>query len=457
MKKLLTALLLIILTGAGAEAQQIYQLTVKEAIDLAFNNLYELKNARLDYDIQVAKNREILGQALPQITGNASANHYLKLPTVLFPQDESGIYGVLKRENLIAQGVQPPAPTLLAFSFQQPYNSSAGVNLNQLLFQPDVFVGLQARQTALDYSSSLIDQTKERIKDSAYKRYYGILIAQKQLFFLNESYSRLQKLYHDDSIMYVNGFAERLDLDKVMVQLNNLRTTKTTVESGVKLSYAAMKFAIGISQKDSIILRDDLTVNGLKSEILVDSFQYEDRAEIRTLNQLQRLQKLDVKRYKLGYLPTVSLAGNYSANGMGQKFFTDNSTFWYKAAFVGLNLNLPIFDGFQRRYRVVQSRLNLQKIDNNVSNLKQAIDLEQVATRETLMNALYNLDVQDQNMELAQRVYNGTKLKFEQGLGSSFEVLQADTDYQQAQANYFNALYNATVARISYLYSLGKL
>ena len=454
--KLLACLILLLLTGA-VQAQQRYELTVQEAVDLAYKNVVEIKNAQVDYRIQQAKNKEIEGQALPQISGSISANRYLKLPTVLFPQSEQGIYDVLARENLIPTGTKAPPPTLSAFSFQQPWNFAMGATLQQLLFQPDVFVGLQARKAALDYSQSLIDQSKEKIKDSAYKRYYAILIAQKQLFFLNESVKRLEKLYHDDSVMFKNGFAERLDLDKVQVQLNNLRTTQSMVENAVTLSYAAMKFALGISQKDTVVLKDDLTVSSLKEGILDESFKYEDRAEIRTLGHLQNLQKLDIKRNEIGYLPTVALAANYSVNGMGQKFFTDASTSWFKSAYVGLNINVPIFSGFQRKYKIVESQLALEKINNTVENVKQAIDFEQVVTKESLKTALFNVDVQERNLDLAQRVYNATKLKFEQGLGSSFEVLQADTDYQTAQANYFNALYNATVAKISYQYSLGKL
>jgi outer membrane protein TolC len=118
---------------------------------------------------------------------------------------------------------------------------------------------------------------------------------------------------------------------------------------------------------------------------------------------------------------------------------------------------VPIFSGFQRKYKVQEAQLNLEKAANNVENVKQAIDLEQTINKESLRNSLVNLDLQERNLALAERVYNATKVKFEQGVGSSFEVLQADTDYQTAQSNYFNALYNATVARISYLYSLGKL
>jgi len=457
MKKKGLLIIMAALLAGWAEAQQSYKLTVKEAVDLAYKNVVELKNAELDYRIQKAKNSEITGQALPQISGNVQANRYIKLPTILFPQSDEGVYGVLKREGLLSASATAPAPTLVPFSLQQPWNIGLGATVSQLLFQPDVFVGLQARRTALDYSRAMVDQTRESIKDSAYKRYYAILVAQKQLFFLDESVKRLEKLSSDVNEIFKNGFAERLDVDKVQVQLNNLRTTRNVVENAVTLSYAAMKFALGLSQKDSVQLVDTLTTDVLKDGILDESFRYEDRPEYRTLQAAKDLQKLDVKRYQLGYIPTVALSGNYSVNGMGQKFFTDNSTYWYRSSFIGVNINVPIFSGFQRKYKVEQSKLTLEKVSNSVERLKQGIDLEQVINKESLKNALLNLDAQEQNLELAQKVYNSTKIKFENGIGSSQEVLQADTEYQNAQANYFNALYNATVARISYLYSLGKL
>src|SRR5437764_13257866 len=191
---LLSGILLLAISVAGAQAK--YELTVKEAVDLAFKNVVELKNAQLDYQIQEAKNKEIIGQALPQLTGYAGAQYYLKLPVLLFPQSDQGIYDVLIREGLLPSTAKAPAPTFVPFSFQQPWNLNFGATLSQLLFQPDVFVGIQARQTSLDYNKALIEQAKDKIKDSAYNRYYAILIAQKQLHFLNESVTRLEKLYH---------------------------------------------------------------------------------------------------------------------------------------------------------------------------------------------------------------------------------------------------------------------
>lgn len=447
-----------LLLSGWATAQQRYELTVKEAVDLAYKNVYQLKNAELDYRIQDAKNRETLGQALPQINGNITGSYYFKLPVILFPDgSQSSIYNVLVKEGLLPAGTTVPSPVLQQVSFQQPWNLSLGATLNQLLFQPDVFVGLQARQTALDLSTAAIDLTKETIRDSAYKRYYAILIAQKQLDFLDSSLLRLEKLYHDDSIMFVNGFAERLDLDKVQVQLNNLRTNRTVVQNIVQLSYAGLKFAMGVSQKDTVVLKEELTDAMIKQDVLDNSFRYEDRPAIRALEYTRKLRQLDVKRNKLSILPTVSAIANYSVNAQGQDFFTNSNTRWLKSAYVGLNANVPIFNGFQRKYRTIQAQLNLQKTENDISYTKQGIDLEQEVTRSTLTNSLLSLDVQQRNLGLAQRVYNATKLKFEQGLGSSFEVLQADTDFQTAQSNYFNALYNAVVAKISYQSSLGKL
>ncbi len=454
-KSIITALLLFI--GTISFAQKKYQLKVKDAVEMALTNLSDVKNASIDVEIQQAQNREITGQALPQITGSASLSHYLLLPQILFPQSQQGIYDVLIKENLLPANVKVPAPTLQEVSFFQPWNTSAGATLSQLLFQPDVFVGLQARKTALNVSKANLELIKERVKDSAYRRYYAILIAEKQAQFLKTGISRLQKLYHDDSIMFVNGFAEKLDLDKVQVQLTNLQTSYTILNNSIALAYAGLKFAIGISQKDTVILREGLSTAEVKSRILEGDFKYEDRKEIQVLAYSRELQRLDVKRNKLGALPTISTSISYVVQGQGQKFITDNNTVWLRNSLVGMNLSLPIFSGFQRKYKLEQAKLKLEKVDNSTEYLKQVIELQQTVSRESLKNAVLNLDAQDRNLQLAESVYNTTKKKFESGVGSSFEVLQSDTDWQTAQSNYFTSLYNAIIAKISFLSALGKL
>ena len=442
----------------NSQAQKKYELSVREAVDMAFKNLADAKNAQIDYKIQEAQNKGIEGQVYPQISAIAGVQYYIQTPKILFPDaSRAGIYDVLKKEHLLPESTKVPEATMQAISFYRPWNSTFGATLTQLLFQPDVFVALQARQASLDYAQSNIEQVKEGIKDSAYKKYYAILVADKQLFYLNESIKRLEKLYHDDSILYKNGFAERLDLDKVEVQLTNLKTNASFVQTGLTLAYAALKLSIGVSQKDTVVLRDSLSMEVVKRDVLVDSVNYHDLPIVRKLDYSKQLSELDVRRYKLQYLPTVSAQANYGINSLGDNFITDPSTVWLKSSYVGLNINVPIFDGFQKRANIKQAKLRLEKLNNTIDYVKQGVDFAVLATKETLTNALQNLDMQDRNRELAQRVYNTTKIKFEQGLGSSFEVLQADTDFQTSEANYFNALYDAIVAKISYLRAIGKL
>lgn len=453
-----TFLLLLLLLSFNGHSQKRYELTVKQAVELAYQNLTEVKNAAIDVEIQQAQNNEITGQALPQVSGTAGLSRYLELPQVLFPDgSQAGIYNVLIKEGLLPSSTKIPTPTAQAISFVQPWNTNVGATLSQLLFQPDVFVGLKARKTALGIAQSNLELTKEKVKDSAYRRYYAILIAQKQTEFLQKGIERLEKLYHDDSVMFANGFAEKLDLDKVQVQLTNLRTSQNILDNSIKVAYAALKFSLGISQKDTVQLKEGLTTDEIKKGLLNLNFSYEDRKEIQALNYVRKLQELDVKRNQLGYLPTLSTFINYSVQGQGKEFITSNNTLWFRSSLVGLNLNLPIFDGFQRKNKVQQAQLNLRKVENNIENMKQVIDLQQDISKESLKSALLNLDAQERNVQLAENVYSTTKKKFESGLGSSFEVLLSDSDWQTAQSNYFTSLYNAIIAKIAYQSSLGKL
>lgn len=463
-KTILIIIAFLNLAQVSLHAQQIYQLTAKDAVDIAFKNVIDLKNARLDYKISEGRNSEITGMALPQVSGSLQGNHYLSLPLIQFPDaTESFIYQVLK-DNGVRDGAGNPIiktvdPTVRNFSFLTPWNVSAGASLNQLLFEPEVFVGLQARKELLVNSDLQIKVTEDKVKESVYKSYYAVLISQKQLGFVQESIKRLEKLSSDMNEMFRNGFVEKLDIDKTTVSLNNTKTIESQLRNGIVIGLAVLKMNLGIAQSDSLVLKDVLSPEYIKEGILDDSFKYEDRNEIKLLNSTVKLQGYDVRRYKLSYYPTVSAFYNFQLNGQRRNDQNGNNEpwFWYSSNLIGLNVNVPIFDGFQKKYRIRQTQFTLEKVQNTLDQTKQGIDLERTVAKNTLTNAVLTMDSQEKNMELAERVYNTVKKKYEQGVGSSFETLQADTDLQQAQSNYFKALYDAIIAKISYQKALGKL
>lgn len=453
-----------VFAAAPALAQQRYEITAKEAVDIAFKNVNELRNARLDYKIAEQRNKEITGMAYPQITGSASGNHYFSLPQIQFPDaTETAIYDVLRREGVRDASGNPITNNgqfkVQNFSFFTPWNLQFGATVQQLLFEPQVFVGLQARKVALQTSDLQIKVAEDKIREAVYKSYYAVLISDKQLKYVRESLKRLEKLSHDMDIMYKNGFAERLDIDKANVAKNNTRAVESQLVNGISIGYALLKFNLGLQQGDTLMLKDTLTAAQLKEGLLQENFNYDNRNEIQLLKKVKELQSFDVKRYKLSYFPTLSAFYNLQKTGQRRATPTGNSDpwFWFNTNQIGVSLNLPIFDGFQKRAKIKQAQFTLQKSENNLDQAKKGIDMERTIAKNTLVNALLSLDIQEENMKLAEKVYNSEKKKYEVGTGNSFSILNADTDLQQAQSNYFRALYDAIIARVSYLKALGSL
>jgi len=425
-----------------ALAQQSYTFSAQQAVDYAMKNSVNVQNALKDIEIQVQQNREITAAAYPQLSGNVNITDYLKLPTSLIPAEFFG----------------GTPGTFQPIQFGTKYNASYGASLNQLLFDGQVFVGLQARSASIEYAEKNVAVTREVIKANVYKIYYQLVVGKKQIALLDANIARAEKLLHDTKALYDNGFQEKLDVDRTTVLLSNLRTQKTSVENQLSSGYIGLKYLMGMPVKYELALSDTLTGEFLRDRILTDSVRFEDRQEFQLLKSVEKLNTYNIKRYKYTYIPTVSLTGSYNRQAQRQKFdIFKGSEPWYTTTYIGLQINVPIFDGFAKDARIKQAKLTLSKTQNSIEGMKNQINNEVETARITISNALIAIDEQTKNMKLAEEVYNQTKIKYERGLGSNLEITNADTDMREAQTNYFNALYDAIIARIDYLKAIGKL
>ncbi len=451
---------------SSVQGQEVYQLNITQAVEMGIKNSIELKNLSLDYNIQEQKNKEITSTIYPTIAASGGLTYYTNVPQIQFPSSDQAIYNVLNKEGVKDQNGNVISTGNASFSvnnvsFIQPWNTQLGFSVNQLLFQADVFVGLQARKTVLQLSQDNINVAGDNLKEKIYKAYYAVLIVQKQLEVLISTKARLTSLLNDMNQMYQTGFAEKLDVDKLQVSLNNTEAGQNQLNNALKIGMASLKNTLGVSQKDTLVLTQNLDINALKVDMMsTDDFNYEKRSEIALLNTALELQKLDFKRYKLSYLP--SLAAFYQFQRSGQRnndfaAFTGKPWFWYNTGLVGLQVNVPIYSGNKRKFLMNQAKYAGEKVENNILQLKQFIDLEQEVAKTTLNNAIINLDVQERNVKLAEEVFTKTKIKYENGLGSSFEVIQADTELQRAQGSYFQALYEGMIAKTSFAKAFSKL
>ena len=419
-----------------------YKFSLQQTVDYANKNNVQVKNALLAVQIQEQTNREITAAAYPQISASGSVTYNAKLPVSLVPAEFFG----------------GQSGTFEKIAFGLKYNATGGVQLNQLLFDGQVFVGLQARRSVLEFQQKNMEVTAEMIKANIHKIYYQLVVSKQQIELLDANIERFEKLLKDTRIIHENGFAEKLDVDKVNVALTNLQTEKIKALNQIENGYIGLKLLMGMPVRNELILTDTLTYDQVRDGILdAGAFQYSDRKEYQYADLGVTLGEYNIRRYKLSKYPTLSLNGYYNKNAQRDKFDFFKGGDWFDISAVTLSLNIPIFTGFAANSRIKKAKLELQQSINQREDLKLTIDNDIAVAKNNFRSAVAALDFQKKNMELAESVYDQTKKKYEAGTGSQTEINTAQTDLKTAQTNYINSLYDAIIAKTDFLKATGKL
>jgi len=453
------------LFAAETNAQKVNSFTVQQAVDYAKQNSVQVKNALLDILIQKQVNRDVTSIALPQINGSASLTRNVDIPVQTIPDFISGrLYNVLETENVqnasTGQTVMPPSggfPDLL-FPFGNPWNANAGVTLSQIIFDGQVFIALKARNGTISLQERIAELTEENIKANVHKVYYQLVAGKIQIELLDANIERLEKLKHDVQLMYDNGFREKVDIDKLSVQIVNLQTEKLKANNMIANGYSGLKLLMGMPIQDSLVLTDKLDDEQVKEGVLEASqFKYADRKDFQISTITNELNTLNVRRYKLSQIPTFALVGGYSKQAQRTEFDIFGKGDWFTSSYIGLQMKIPIFNGFSMQAKKEQARLQLRKTQNETEALKIKIDGEVENSKNNFVASVAAMDFQKKNMTLAEKVYDQTKKKYEIGTGSAIEINGAQVDLKAAQTNYIGALFDAIIAKIDFLKATGKL
>jgi outer membrane protein TolC len=425
------------LTIGSLAAQQIdssktHNFNLEESIKYAYEHQTSILNAALDQKIADAKTKETIGIGLPQINGSADFNDFIKLPTSLLP----------------GEFFNQPAGTFVPIQFGVKYNSSLGLSANQLLFSGSYLVGLQASKTFKELSLRAYTRSKIETYVAVSKAYYMVLVGNKQLDLLDANVNQLKKALDQTKALFDNGFAEKLDADRLTVLYNNLITEKQNVLRSLALGTEMLKFQMGMPIEE--ILNIEGKIEDIKLDRIMinqDSSTYKNRIEYGLAETQLKLNELDLKRYKSEYLPSLSAFGSTSVQYQNNSFSE-----LYKTSFpttvVGLQLSVPIFSGFQKSNRVKQAQFTVQKSQNDLLNMKNVINVDIKSSITNYTNSITSLSNQQRNLELANEILRVSKIKYEQGVGSSIEVTQAQTSLKEAENNYINALYDTLISKI---------
>ncbi len=451
--------------GGNSDSAKItkHEFSVQQAVDYALKNNVNVKNALEDVLYQEQVNREVTSNAYPKINASLGTTFNPNVATQVIPNFISpSTYQVLVDEGVKdgnGNPIQMPDDFgFIAAQFGTKYSAVGAISLTQILFDGQVFVGLMARDATMRFARKKVEITEEMIKANIHKVYYQLVVSKTQVELLDANIERLEKLLRDTRIIYENGFAEKLDVDKLNVQLTNLQTEKQKVLNSISNGYFGLKVLMGMPARDELVLTDKLTDEKIKEGILENSiYKYEDRKEFQYAQIGKELNEYNIRRYKLSQIPTVLLNGQYAKNAQRNKWNFFGKGDWFTISSVSLNVNIPIFNGFYTKSKIQQTKIQLRQTENQIEALKLTIDNEAETAKNNFRSAIATMDFQKKNMELAEKVYQQTKKKYEVGTGSQTEINAAQVELKTAQTSYITALYDAIIAKIDYMKATGKL
>lgn len=410
--------------------------SLKQAVDYAITHQVQVKNSQIDLQNASAKINEIKAMGLPQVNGSLALTNNLILQRVFIP---AKIFNPAAAEG-----------DLIAAKFGVENSGFANVGLSQLLFDGTYLLGLKASSVYKDLSVKSLTQSKQQVAENVTKAYYGILVNEKRIGLLRLNVARLDTLLKETRALNQQGFVEKIDVQRLDVQANNLRTEVENINRLQELSITLLKFQMGYPMEEPIVISETLEKVELTTfnKNAAGEFSYVNRIEYSLLQTQESLAELDLKSIKSGYLPRLMLNANYGYNAGANAFSDLMSKQWFDNSAITMSLQIPIFDGYSKKYKAVQSANNLQKVRQSFGLLKSSIDMQRTQASITLKNALESMKEQKANLDLANEISRVTRVKYQQGVGSNLEVLNAESSIKESQANYFTALYNALIAKV---------
>ena len=407
--------------------------TLKQAIEFALQNKADALKARLDITNADAKILEAKAGALPKVTGNANITY-----------------------NPIIQEVSLAGQT---FKMGQPWVAVAGVQLQQALFNQQVFIGLKAAKSTKEFYQLNANLTEEQIIERVSNAYFQVFTAQEQKNTLESSYSSTEKVRNVIKSLYDNGLSKKIDLDRTNVNLTNIETNIKQSNNGITQAENALKFYMGMPIETKIqLVQEDMAVT---PHLLDDTVNTDERTEVKVLLKNKELLEYQKKATIANYYPTVNLTANYNWQGLGEKFPLTNGSskgvMWSDYSAIGLGINIPIFNGFATKAKVQQNQIDIDKLEIDIKDTKLGLDQAYQNAKAQIENSLATLESQKANVKLAEDVLADTKSNYQYGLATLTDLLDAENSLVQAKNNYTTAILDYKIAEVQYYKSKGEL
>ena len=432
---LLRSLAICLLLGTTLQSTAQQKMSLEDCVQYAYDHSPQMTLAKLDIrdaDWQIRENTAI---ALPQINANVNYQHFLKQPAI--PSE--------------AFGFEIEGNPKLSFALRN--NLSGSVGIHQLLFDNTYLTGIKAAKEYRKYVGLKLTAVKTALRNTVVDAYLPALRLSENIDILDKNISVQEDLLHETREVQRAGFADQLDVDRLEYAVSTLRSQRDDLARQKDILVSALKFTINMPIRDEVALTDNLAILLLKYADAnpTDTLDYQNKPDYVAVLKARELSEIQVDLYDKHWLPSLGAFAQYQPSYQG-----NDKLYWIPSAIVGLQLTIPIYDGGLDKARKERAVVTAEQVDVQKETLEQSYDLAVETARKQYANAEERVKNEEQNLELAQRIYDTAQTKFKTGLGSSLDVTQALTSLNQTQGALINARYELLQARIAIKRAFGK-
>jgi outer membrane protein TolC len=401
---------------------QAIKLSLKEAVDYAVQNHPDIKNKVLGEkyaDAQVMETRAI---GIPQVSGNVQFVNNIEKQVFVFPNT---------------------------------YVTTGTLQASWLAFDASYFLGLRAAEAFTDLAKLQTDMNERDVAVNVTKAYYLVLITKENISLLDQNIKTLESILFQTEGYYTNGFAEKIDVDRLKLTLSNLRVQFDGLKDQYLITEKLLKLNMGMDIEANIEITDNLeTLFKSSLEEKNKSFDPKIRVEYQLMQSQLKLNTLDKKRFEVSKYPNLAFFANYQQNNFGDKI--DYGT-WYSNSFWGFKIGVPIFSGFGNKANLIKRNISIEQTLISMKAFENASQMEVSAALAKYDRSVKTIEIQKQNLALANEILNISSTKLKEGVGSNLEITNAQQEVKTSQTNYLNAIYDLLNAQIELKKAYGKL
>ncbi len=449
MKRILIIIILFSAISTSFSQESILNLSLDEAIAYALDNNRAIVNAQRDIEAAKKQKWETTATGLPQINASVDYQNFLKQPVSLLPAaafDNTGaiIETVEDFFNLTSNGTPDPVEGFIPVRFGTKQNINATVTLSQLLFDGSYLVALQSSKVFLDISKNAKEKTDQEVRKVVINAYGNVLLAEESIKILEKNKNTLIKNVSETQKIYENGLGEEESVEQLQITLLGVESSLNNAIRLKDISYKMLNVALGIDVKRKVLLTDNLpslTAENIDLNLMNASLNLENNIDFKIAKNNEKSQELLLKYEKTKALPSLTafVNGGYAGNSDTFSFLKSNQQ-WFGSSIIGVSLNVPVFSSFGRSAKTQRAKIDFEKAKTELSETEQQLKLQTANAKSNYQFAIEQYQTAKKNLDLSERIEKKNQTKFYEGISSSFELRQAQTQLYSAQQEYLRAM-----------------